>query len=66
MAKILMIDDDPDIITAIRIPLEASGYEFFDRSALRAILISDPLPPLPVGYTGSDLGVHFGFEFVAP
>jgi CheY-like chemotaxis protein len=28
MAKILMIDDDPDIVTAIRIPLEASGYEF--------------------------------------
>ena len=30
MAKILMIDDDPDILTAIRIPLEASGYEFFE------------------------------------
>jgi CheY-like chemotaxis protein len=29
MAKILMIDDDPDIIEAIRIPLEASGYEFY-------------------------------------
>ncbi len=28
MAKILMIDDDPDIVTATRIPLEASGYEF--------------------------------------
>ena len=28
MAKILMIDDDPDIIEAIRIPLEANGYEF--------------------------------------
>jgi CheY-like chemotaxis protein len=23
-----MIDDDPDIVMAIRIPLEASGYEF--------------------------------------
>ncbi len=29
MAKILMIDDDPDIVAAIRIPLEASGYEFY-------------------------------------
>ena len=29
MAKILMIDDDPDILTAIRIPLEASGHEFY-------------------------------------
>ena len=28
MAKILMIDDDPDILTAIRIPLEAVGHEF--------------------------------------
>ena len=30
MAKILMIDDDPDILTAIRIPLEASGHEFHE------------------------------------
>lgn len=28
MAKILMIDDDPDVVLAIRIPLEAAGYEF--------------------------------------
>lgn len=30
MAKILMIDDDPDILTAIRIPLEANDHEFFE------------------------------------
>jgi CheY-like chemotaxis protein len=30
MAKILMIDDDPDIVTAIRIPLEANGYDFYE------------------------------------
>ena len=29
MAKILMIDDDPDIVEATRIPLEVSGYEFY-------------------------------------
>ena len=29
MAKILMIDDDPDVTLAIRIPLEAAGYEFY-------------------------------------
>jgi CheY-like chemotaxis protein len=29
VAKILMIDDDPDVVLAIRIPLEASGYEFY-------------------------------------
>ena len=32
MAKILMIDDDPDVILAMRIPLEAAGYEFFSAS----------------------------------
>ena len=44
----------------------SSGVEFFDRSALRAVTLSDPLPPLPLGYSGSDLGVHFGFEYQAP
>lgn len=44
----------------------ASGVEFFDRSALRAVQLSDPMPPLPAGYAGSDLGVHFGFEYVTP
>ena len=43
-----------------------SGAEFFDRAALRAVLISDPLPPLPLGYTGGELGVHFGFEWESP
>jgi len=33
MAKILMIDDDPDIVEAIRIPLEVSGYEFHAASS---------------------------------
>ena len=32
MAKILMIDDDPDVILAISIPLEAAGYEFYSAS----------------------------------
>jgi UDP-2,3-diacylglucosamine pyrophosphatase LpxH len=41
-----------------------SGYfECFDRSALRAVTISDPLPPLPDGFGGSELGVHFGFDW---
>ncbi len=43
-----------------------SGVEFFDRSALRAVTLSDPMPPLPLGYTGGDLGVHFGFDWEAP
>ena len=52
-------------ISALRIET-GSGYEFFDRSALRSVQLSDPLPPLPLGYAAPDLGVHFGFEFVAP
>ena len=52
-------------ITSIRLET-GSGVEFFDRSALRAVQLSDPLPPLPLGYSGGDLGVHFGFQFQAP
>jgi TonB family protein len=44
----------------------ASGAEFFDRSALRAVMLSDPLPPLPLGYPSGDLGVHFGFDWAGP
>jgi len=44
----------------------ASGTEYFDRSALRAVMLSDPMPPLPAGFTGGDLGVHFGFEWESP
>ena len=29
MAKILMIDDDPDIIEALRILIESAGHEFY-------------------------------------
>jgi CheY-like chemotaxis protein len=29
MAKILMIDDDPDVVMATRIPLEANGHEVY-------------------------------------
>jgi protein TonB len=40
-----------------------SGIDYFDRSVLRAVALSDPLPPLPLGFTGSSLGVHFGFSW---
>jgi len=44
----------------------ASGLEFFDRSALRAVTVSDPLPPLPLGFAGGELGIHFGFDWESP
>jgi len=41
----------------------ASGNDIFDDSAIRAVTITEQLPPLPLGYAGSDLGIHFGFEY---
>ena len=32
MPKILVIEDDPDMVTAIRMPLEANDYEVYDAS----------------------------------
>jgi len=40
----------------------ASGNGTFDRAALRAVLESSPLPPLPFGYNGTYLGVHLTFR----
>lgn len=43
-----------------------SGLEYFDRSVTRAVMLSDPLPPLPLGFGGPSLGVHFGFQWGGP
>ena len=52
-------------VAALRLE-SASAMEFFDRSALRAVMLSDPLPPLPLGFGGASLGVHFGFQYASP
>ncbi len=39
-----------------------SGNDAFDRSAMRAVLETSPLPPLPFGYAGTYLGVHLTFR----
>ncbi len=41
----------------------SSGIPEVDRSALRAILASNPLPPLPPDYCGSSVNVEFYFDF---
>jgi TonB family protein len=41
---------------------EKSNFDLFDRSAVRAVNVSNPLPPLPAGFRGRWLGVHFEFE----
>lgn len=44
----------------------SSGINFFDQSAIRAVMISSPVPPLPMGYAENELGVHFAFEYTGP
>ncbi len=41
---------------------KSSGLPFVDRAAQRAVLASSPLPPLPVDFHESSLGVHLKFE----
>ena len=41
----------------------SSGHDYFDQSAQRAVIVTGHLPPLPLGWNGSDLGIHFGFEY---
>ncbi len=52
-------------ISSLRVDV-ASGSELFDQSAMRAVVITEQLPPLPLGYSGADLGIHFGFEYTGP
>jgi len=56
-----IIERDGTIRGDVKIEGE-SGNGAFDRAALRAILESSPLPPLPFGYNGTYLGVHLTFK----
>jgi len=49
-------------ITNVRI-VQSSGIPEVDRSALRAVLASTPLGPLPTDYSGSRVSVEFFFDF---
>jgi outer membrane biosynthesis protein TonB len=42
---------------------ESSNIFLLDQSGFRAVLRSAPFPPLPESYTGTSLGVRFGFEY---
>lgn len=41
----------------------SSGIPSLDRSALRAVYDSNPMPPLPPDYRGSSVAVEFWFDF---
>jgi TonB family protein len=40
----------------------SSGNRTFDRAAYRSVIESSPLPPLPMAYSGTHLGVHLTFH----
>jgi len=42
---------------------KSSGIAAFDQSALRAVMSSSP-PPLPLEYTGNQLGIHLQFQYL--
>ncbi|OGF99202.1 MAG: hypothetical protein A2Z86_06825 [Candidatus Glassbacteria bacterium GWA2_58_10] len=42
---------------------QSSGIPSFDRAALRAVVNSSPLVPLPPDYTDAQLTVHIDFVF---
>jgi protein TonB len=41
----------------------SSGVALLDRSALRAVMLADPLPPLPNSYPRDQVGVHLRFTY---
>lgn len=40
---------------------QSSGNLYYDQAALRTVLRSSPFPPLPPGYAGETMTVHFSF-----
>ncbi len=42
---------------------DSSGDSYFDQTALRAVTLSSPFPPLPRGFKGDSLRVHYRFIF---
>jgi TonB family protein len=41
----------------------SSGVSILDRSSLRAVVLADPLPPLPNSYPRDQVGVHLRFTY---
>jgi TonB family protein len=55
-----VVDRDGTIHDAV---LEAeSGNGTFDRAALRGVIESSPLPPLPFAYNGTYVTIHLTFK----
>lgn len=41
----------------------SSGISLLDRASLRAVMLADPLPPLPNSYPRDQVGVHLRFTY---
>lgn len=52
-------------ITGLRLAT-SSGSEYFDQTALRAVMVTQQLPPLPHAWPGRDLGIQFSFVYTGP
>ena len=42
---------------------QSSGVSILDRGALRAVMLADPMPPLPNSYPKDRVGVHLRFTY---
>mgnify|MGYP001608607963 FL=1 len=67
MAKILIVDDDPDIVEAMRMPLEANNYQVVSASSakegLQKVLKESPdLVILDVMMETITEGFHFAYK----
>lgn len=67
MAKILIVDDDPDIVEAMRMPLEANNYQvvsaYSAKEGLEKILKERPdLVILDVMMETTTEGFHFAYK----
>ncbi|MEQ1911339.1 MAG: energy transducer TonB [Vicinamibacterales bacterium] len=51
------------IITGAEVE-KSSGYTALDIAALRAVIGTRQLPPLPTGYPNASLGVHLNFDYL--
>ena len=42
---------------------QSSGDSRLDRNSMRAVILADPMPPLPNSFPHDRLGVHVGFTY---
>jgi len=71
MAKILIVEDDPDMVTALRLPLEAAGYEVHTASSAQEGLekvkeVEPDLIILDVMMETTTAGFQFSLQLRSP